>query len=82
MPAGDRTGPRGNGPMSGRAMGNCGRPVENSSNGEFGQGLGRGRLGGNRGFNQEQGQGQGQGQGQRMRNQNFAPGFGRRRGPF
>lgn len=39
MPAGDRTGPMGNGPMTGRALGSC---AGNSATGYAGAGLGRG----------------------------------------
>lgn len=46
MPRGDKTGPFGNGPMTGRQMGNC---VESNSSGEttsnFGFGRGRGGRG-------------------------------------
>ncbi len=56
MPGGDRTGPQGMGPMSGRGMGYCsGNVIKNSENnvdaGGFGRGFGRGRGG--------RGQGQG-----------------------
>lgn len=48
MPAGDRTGPYGAGPLTGRAMGYCaGFPVPGFANpywgGGFGRGWGRGR---------------------------------------
>jgi len=53
MPAGDRTGPRGAGPMTGRGAGYCaGYAVPGYMNpigGGFGRGFGRGR-GGGRGF--------------------------------
>jgi hypothetical protein len=50
MPAGDRTGPYGMGPMTGRAMGYCaGFPVPGYANFGWGRGFGRG-LGLGRGF--------------------------------
>ncbi len=50
MPAGDRTGPFGAGPMSGRAMGYCaGFPVPGCANPAWGGGFGRG-WGCGRGF--------------------------------
>lgn len=56
MPGGDRTGPRGFGPMTGRAAGYCaGYPVPGYANpipgrGWFGRGFGRGRGWFGRGF--------------------------------
>ncbi len=48
MPGGDRTGPIGRGPMTGRAVGYCaGYPEPGYSNPSYGRGLGRG---GGRGF--------------------------------
>lgn len=47
MPGGDRTGPAGMGPMTGRAAGFCaGFPVPGYMNPVFGRGFGRGRGGG------------------------------------
>ena len=45
MPRGDRTGPMGNGPMTGRRMGNCAGD-SNSGFGFFGRGFGIGRNAG------------------------------------
>ena len=53
MPGGDRTGPVGTGPMTGRAAGNCaGYGVPGYANPVFGRGFGRGRGfgGGGRGW--------------------------------
>ena len=53
MPGGDRTGPAGFGPMSGRALGYCaGYEIPGFSNPGFGRGygFGRGRGGGGRGW--------------------------------
>ncbi|MCD6113611.1 MAG: DUF5320 domain-containing protein [Bacteroidales bacterium] len=61
MPRGDRTGPAGNGPMTGRQMGYCAGNNQpgfvNSGYGSYGRGFGRGRgfgigrgLGYGRGF--------------------------------
>lgn len=55
MPGGDRTGPQGDGPMTGRGLGNCGPGVEFSP-GNFGRGFGRGRNAG-RGMQYRFGQG-------------------------
>ena len=66
MPRGDRTGPTGMGPMTGRAAGFCaGNTVPGFGNAGFGQGggFGRGRGGFGGGF------------GRGFRNRNFAPGF-------
>ncbi|MCD6307770.1 MAG: DUF5320 domain-containing protein [Candidatus Latescibacteria bacterium] len=50
MPGGDRTGPSGFGPMTGRAAGFCaGYPSPGYSSSQGGMGMGRGR-GGGRGF--------------------------------
>ena len=47
MPGGDRTGPMGMGPMTGRAAGYCaGYPVPGFANAMGGRGFGRGRGGG------------------------------------
>ncbi|MFZ5917305.1 MAG: DUF5320 domain-containing protein [Chloroflexota bacterium] len=51
MPAGDRTGPRGMGPMTGRGMGYCaGYAAPGFTNSELGLGWGRGWRGGGRGW--------------------------------
>ncbi|MDG6218158.1 MAG: DUF5320 domain-containing protein [Candidatus Thermoplasmatota archaeon] len=52
MPGGDRTGPLGHGPMTGRALGYCsGSNIPGYANPGFGRGLGRGlRRGFGRGF--------------------------------
>lgn len=52
MPKGDRTGPDGMGPMTGRQMGYCaGFDAPGYANAGFGRGFGRGRgLGRGRGF--------------------------------
>lgn len=54
MPAGDRTGPRGQGPMTGRAFGNCvghDSPENKNEFGYYGRGFGFGRgMGRHRGF--------------------------------
>ena len=43
MPGGDRTGPLGNGPMTGKALGFCaGNPTPGYPNPSYGRGLGRG----------------------------------------
>ena len=63
MPRGDRTGPNGSGPKTGRALGYC---VRNETAGYLenrGQGLGRG-FGNRRGFGNGQGFGRGRGYGQ------------------
>ena len=60
MPRGDRTGPRGQGPMTGRAAGYCaGYPVPGFANPT--QGLGRGGFG--RGWRRGRGRGSGRGWG-------------------
>jgi len=64
MPRGDKTGPEGNGPLTGRRMGNC---VSNENfispnNQNFGRGLGRGFAGG-RGYARGFGRGFGRGSG-------------------
>lgn len=47
MPGGDRTGPAGMGPMTGRGAGYCaGYPAPGYANAGFGRGFGRGRGGG------------------------------------
>lgn len=51
MPRGDRTGPNGMGPMTGRAAGFCaGYSVPGYNNPIAGRGFGRGCFGGGRGF--------------------------------
>ncbi|MCD6177011.1 MAG: DUF5320 domain-containing protein [Candidatus Cloacimonetes bacterium] len=54
MPRGDRTGPNGNGPMTGRGMGYCAgndRPGYYENDQNYGRGFGGGfRRGGGRGF--------------------------------
>jgi hypothetical protein len=63
MPAGDRTGPAGFGPMTGRAAGYCaGYPVPGYANPVGGRGYfgyGRGRRGGGRGWGRGHGYGMG-----------------------
>lgn len=65
MPGGDRTGPAGLGPMTGRAAGYCaGYPVPGYMNPTVGgRGFGRGRGGWGRGFGRGRGQGWGRGRG-------------------
>jgi len=71
MPRGDRTGPQGQGPKTGRSLGPCGpgteeMPVPEENVGFFrrlGRGLGLGRSGQGRGMGQGQGQGRGMGRG-------------------
>ncbi len=70
MPGGDRTGPGGLGPLSGRGMGNC----AGSRNAGYGAGMGRGYgrgMGGGRGFGRGMGRGAGAG---------FRGGWGARQG--
>ena len=54
MPQNDKTGPKGNGPRTGRGLGTCGKQTDN--NGNFGQrngsGNGRGNGSGRRNQNQ------------------------------
>jgi hypothetical protein len=80
MPGFDKTGPQGQGPMTGRRMGRCSgrikdtKETENTASGKEktdsseslpGRGMGRGRRGGaGKGKGQGQGQGRGQGRGQ------------------
>ncbi|SHL05638.1 hypothetical protein SAMN02745216_04536 [Desulfatibacillum alkenivorans DSM 16219] len=57
MPGGDGTGPLGNGPLTGRGAGFCGRGVRSAGRGlgmgrGLGYGMGAGRGFGNRGFAQ------------------------------
>lgn len=72
MPAGDRTGPEGRGPLTGRGRGNCGTPYQKAQaplpsvnergmgQGTFGPGRGLGR-GPGRGFGYGPGRGLGRG---------------------
>jgi len=54
MPQGDRTGPEGQGPMTGRAMGSCaGFNMPGFVNPRFARGLGRGRGIGRRARNRQ-----------------------------
>ncbi len=63
MPRGDRTGPDGQGPRTGRGQGKCGKGTQNPSQGGQ-RGMGSGRGGGSsRGQGQGRGSGGGQGQG-------------------
>ncbi len=67
MPRGDRTGPAGQGPMTGRGMGRCGNGGNSTPNTGWGQGLGQ-RI--SNGFNnlfnrRSRGQGGGAGMGRR-----------------
>lgn len=74
MPGGDRTGPRGSGPMSGRGAGYCaGFDTPGSQNPGFGRGRGLG-FGRGQGFGRGRGPGRGRGQG-------LARGLGRGAGP-
>ena len=61
MPRGDRTGPDGQGPKTGRGQGKCGKGTRNPSQGNQG-GMKSGR-GGGRGQGQGRGGGGGQGRG-------------------
>lgn len=64
MPFGDRTGPQGLGPMSGRGMGYCaGYPAPGYANPAPGRGFGRGGGGGGRGWGRGFGRGRGWGRG-------------------
>ena len=64
MPFGDRTGPWGLGPMSGRGMGYCaGYPAPGHANPAPGRGFGRGGGGGGRGWGRGFGGGRGWGRG-------------------
>ncbi len=74
MPNRDQTGPRGEGPQTGRGMGPCGT-TEKQLNNQRGQGAGRGRGGAGRGRG-----GAGRGRGGAGRGRGGA-GKGRRRGP-
>ncbi len=63
MPRGDRTGPRGDGPMSGRGAGYCaGNDRPGFASSAFGGGFGRG-MGQGRGFGRGAGYGRGFGRG-------------------
>ena len=50
MPGYDRTGPAGQGPMTGRGMGSCNPNVQANNPGPLGMGFGRGCGGRGRGF--------------------------------
>ena len=65
MPGLDRTGPQGDGPMTGRGMGRCNPDNRDSDDQGRGRGFGRGFGRGNR-----RGQGRGFGNGNRNRKQN------------
>ncbi|MBW1808712.1 MAG: DUF5320 domain-containing protein [Deltaproteobacteria bacterium] len=82
MPGGDRTGPMGAGPMTGRAAGPCAgnQATDNSyPAGRFGWGFGRGRGGGQgRGMGFRGGRGGGRGQGMGFRG-GYGGGWG---GPY
>ncbi len=68
MPGGDRTGPLGLGPRTGRAAGYCsGYPVPGYANNRFGRGFGGG-FGRGRGYGGGRGFGMGYGRGWRHRN--------------
>jgi hypothetical protein len=65
MPQGDRTGPQGRGPKTGRGQGNCnpkGGPSAPQEQGGMGAGRGQGR-GSGRGAGRGKGRGRGSGQG-------------------
>ena len=73
MPGGDRTGPLGMGPRTGRAAGYCsGSGMPGYANFGFGRGYGMG-YGRGRGFGRGRGPGMGYGRG--WRNRNFAAGY-------
>ena len=66
MPAGDRTGPKGEGPRTGRGAGDCGESVESiapSGGARRGFGRGFGRRWWNRGQGQRRGMGRWRGSG-------------------
>ncbi|NQT85794.1 DUF5320 domain-containing protein [bacterium] len=70
MPRGDRTGPQGMGPKTGRALGLCsGHPVPGYANAGRGGGAGGQGLGLGRGQGRGRGQGQGRGPGRGFRAQ-------------
>ncbi len=75
MPGGDRTGPMGFGPMTGRGFGQCaGYPASGFTRG-WGRGMGGGRS---RGMGMGRGWGRGRGQGFGVYSQGVdAPGFAR-----
>ena len=61
MPQGDRTGPQGQGPKTGRSMGKCGPKGQTPApQGQGGRGAGKGQ---GRGSGKGAGRGQGQGRG-------------------
>ena len=62
MPNFDKTGPQGQGPKTGRGMGNCDNNFAQQNVGFFGRVFGRGRGRGNgQGFGRGRGRGNGQG---------------------
>ena len=77
MPRGDRTGPSGNGPMTGRQMGYCNGndQVGNAGDNSFGRGLGRG-FGRGAGFGRGFGRGLGYGRGAGFANGNYSDNSG------
>jgi len=79
MPQGDRTGPQGQGPKSGRGMGKCGpKDGTPAPQGQGGMGAGRGQgRGSGRGAARGKSRGRGSGQG-RGRGQGAGQGRGRR----
>jgi hypothetical protein len=73
MPGRNGTGPVGEGPKTGRGLGNCGNNADDNVRDENRQGLGRGRgmgLGRGPGRGMGRGRGQGLGQGGRGRSRN------------
>ena len=51
MPRGDKTGPEGQGPMTGRGLGDCSRQSNDNQQGRgFGRGFGRGNASRGRGL--------------------------------
>ena len=77
MPRGDRTGPSGNGPMTGRQMGYCtgNDQVGNANASGFGRGLGRG-FGRGSGMGRGFGRGLGNGRGAGFGNGNYSENSG------
>jgi len=68
MPQGDRTGPQGQGPKTGKGQGKCGKGTRNPSQGGIGSGRGGGKSQGQGrcgGRGQSRGGGSGQGRGNR-----------------
>ena len=62
-PAGDRTGPRGKGPMTGRGLGPCNPLLSKTPTRTAPNGIGRGRGGTGRGLGRGMGRGLGKGMG-------------------